>query len=343
MRRQKFAILDAEVPYACSLMEYFIQHQSVPFETLVFDSEDRLEKYCGAHRLDLLLVSERMMHPGLRQLNVGRIVLLSESGRGGEDGDCRAVYKYQSSANLMAEVLECYALDNAVQFLNVRRRNMRIYGVYSPIGRCGKTCFSLALGQILSEKKRVLYLNLEDCAGFRRLLDREAPADISDVMYFVRQNRGSVMLKLNSAVQKLGDMDYIAPVFSADDLRDIRTEEWTRILKELEECSSYDVILMDIGYAVGEVFALLSQCDRIYMPICTDLVSEAKIAQFEELVRNAEYEEILEKTQKLVLPLCVPAVLGGYFPGQITAGAMGEYVRELIALEEKDESGADGN
>ena len=39
--------------------------------------------------------------------------------------------------------------------------------VYSPVKRCGKTCFALTLGQILAKRQSVLYLNLEECAGFR--------------------------------------------------------------------------------------------------------------------------------------------------------------------------------
>ncbi|MDO5541007.1 MAG: hypothetical protein Q4F83_13245 [Eubacteriales bacterium] len=333
MRKQKFAIFDLEASYACNLMEYMAERQSVPFETLVFSSMESLEKYTKENILDLLMVSERMMSPELRQMNIRRIIILSEGAVSEEFQDYPAVYKYQSSESLVAEVMSYYAKQEVPQPRLLKKRAAQIIGVYSPIGRCGKTCFALTLGQILAQKKPVLYLNLEDYAGFSFLMEKEGMSDISDVMYFLRQHKGNAIFKVNSALQRLGSMDYVSPAFSSGDLREIKAEEWVRLLDELISCSNYETIILDIGHTVDEVSTLLMQCTHIYTPICTDVISMAKMNQYEQLLREMEYEEILQKTHKLGLPFCAPAMQGEYFMEQLANGEMGDYVRKMLQQE----------
>lgn len=333
MRKQKFAIFDLETSYACNLMEYMAERQSVPFETLVFSSMESLERYTKENVIDLLMVSERMMSPGLRQMNIRRIIILSEGEVSEEFQDYPAIYKYQSSESLVAEVMSYYAKQEVPQPQLLKKRAVKVLGVYSPIGRCGKTCFSLTLGQILAQKEPVLYLNLEDYAGFSFLMEKEGMSDISDVMYFLRQHKGNAIFKVNSALQRLGGLDYISPAFASGDLREIKVEEWIRLLSELISCSSYETIILDIGHAVDDVFALLTQCTCIYTPICTDVISMAKINQYEQLLREMEYEEILQKMHKLGLPFCAPAMQGEYFMEQLANGEMGDYVRKMLQQE----------
>ncbi|EET60694.1 hypothetical protein BRYFOR_07156 [Marvinbryantia formatexigens DSM 14469] len=335
MKKQKFAILDMEETYAYNLMEYLSERQSVPFETMVFGSVESLRAYTQQSTLDLLLVSEKMMCADIRQMNIRRIMVLSEGEALREYGDCPAVYKYQSSESLVAEVMSCYARQEIMPQPEIAlKRRVQICGVYSPVSRCGKTCFALTLGQILAQRQPVLYLNLEDYSGFATLLERQTVSDISDVMYFLRQNRGNVVLKLNSAMQKLGGMDYLPPAPCSQDLREINLAEWIQLLNELVSFSSYETIILDIGQPVGEVFSLLSQCSVIYMPVCDDIVSRAKTDQYENLLREMDYGEILEKSHKMVLPFCTPMMQGEYFLEQLVDGPMGEFVRTLLKQEQ---------
>lgn len=331
MKKQKFAILDMEETYAYNLMEYLSERQSVPFETMVFGSVESLRAYTQQSTLDLLLVSAKMMCEDIRKMDIRRIMVLSEGEASGGYGDCPAVYKYQSSESLVAEVMSYYARQEILLQPEISlKRQVRICGVYSPVSRCGKTCFALTLGQILARRQLVLYINLEDYSGFASLLERQTASDISDVMYFLRQNRGNVILKLNSATQKLGGMDYLPPAPCSQDLREVSLTEWIQLLNELVSFSSYETIILDIGQPLGEVFSLLSQCSVIYMPVCDDIVSRAKIAQYENLLREMDYEEILEKSQKMVLPFCTPMMQGEYFLEQLVDGPMGDFVQKLL-------------
>lgn len=343
MKKQIFAILDLELTYACNLMEIFSDRRSIPFEALIFSNLESIREYTQKHAIDLLLVSARMMCEELRQMKIRKIVILSEGEVLKEYEEYPAVYKYQASDNLVAEVMNYYASQTDSQVNFFKRRQVKMIGVYSPVGRCGKTAFALTLGQILSKQQPVLYLNLEDYSGFAGLLDQQPSSDLADVMYFVRQNKGSIAVKIHAAVQKLGDMDYISPAFSAGDLREIPAADWMRLLEELENSSTYGVVLLDFGSGMQELFSILSLCSRIYTPVCSDAAAKAKLKQYESLLSEMEYEEIQEKTRKLILPFVELYGSGEYMMERLVQGEMGRFVKNLLAEEAKeDEAGAGG-
>lgn len=60
-------------------------------------------------------------------------------------------------------------------------------GVYSPIGRCGKTGFAVTLGQVLAKDSKVLFLSLEEFSGFSQMMGTQYSGSFSDLVYYSRQ------------------------------------------------------------------------------------------------------------------------------------------------------------
>lgn len=334
MKKLNFAICDLETTYACRLMDYITDKQKIPFEILVFSGLESLKEFTKENRIELLLISTRMMCAEIRKMDINRIVILSEGEVVPEYDDYPTVYKYQASNNLVAEVMNYYASDMSEHLPYFMKRNARVIGVYSPIKRCGKTCFALTLGQILARKQSVLYLNLEECAGFSALLGKTYSADISDVMYFIRQNKGNVIFKIQAIVQHLGELAYIPPAYSASDLREIDQEEWMNLLEAVTSMGGYETIILDLEGAVEEQVRLLSSCTRIYTPVCEGIMAKAKIQHYEELLKELDCEEILKETTYLNLPYAEPAASGEYAVEQLVNSEMGNYVRTLLCSEE---------
>lgn len=334
MKKNIFAVCDLEAAYAYNLMEYMNVKQNTPFEVQAFTNVKSLEIFMQDHEIELLLISSQAMCESVRKLHIGRIMILSEGELLEELLDYPSVYKYQSSDNLIAEVMSYYAKqDVAASPLALLKKKVNLLGVYSPVKRALKTSFALTLGQELAKKSAVLYINLEEYAGFETLMNKQFPADLSDLMYFVRQGNGNVLYKLDSMVQSINNLDYIPPAFSPLDLRNVTYEEWMKLFGDLIAYSSYDTIILDLGEQVDEIFKILRQCKRIYMPVREDSVSLAKLEQYEKLLKAWDYEDVLEKTRKLKLPFHSSFGTREYYVEQLMWGELGDYVRNLI-LEE---------
>ena len=174
--------------------------------------------------------------------------------------------------------------------------NGRILGVYSPVHRIGKTTFSLKLGKALAQSEDVLYLNLETYAGMGGYFrDQDAP-DLANVLYYAKQERDDIGIRIASMVKRMGDLDYIPPMKVWTDLRAVHTEEWKTLFERLISQSVYSVIILDIGNGMEDVFQLLRPCDQILMPCAEDVYAMAKIAQYQHMLKVLRYQELESRT-----------------------------------------------
>ena len=132
-----------------------------------------------------------------------------------------------------------------------------------------------------------MYLNLEEYSGFEELFGKSFTGTLSDLLYFVRQGDHNLTVRLNSMVETVGQLDFVPPVQSPMDIRGTPWQDWVCLIQEIVLHSSYEVLILDIGNGIDEVFQLLDLCKRIYMPVCSDGLSECKIIQFENSAASA--------------------------------------------------------
>lgn len=335
MRRSVFAVCDLEVEYALNFMDFLNRKKNIPFEIQAFTAVENLIDYGKHTHIELLLISGRAMCREVRELDIGKIIILSEGVHPPDLDQYPSVYKYQSSSDVLREVMKYYGTEKktASDTFPVLKKNTEILGVYSPLGRCLKTSFALTLGQILAKNKAVLYLNLEEFSGFEELLGKGFAHTLSDLLYYVRQDNQNLLHKMNSMVQTINNLDYIPPVQMPADIRGITWQDWERLWQMIMHDSSYEVVVLDIGCGIDENFQLLDLCKRIYMPVLADTVSQCKIAQFENLVRIWDFPQILEKTVKISPPFHMISAPSASCIEQMVWSELGDYVRELLRKE----------
>lgn len=334
MKKSIFAVCDLEASYACSLTEYLNEHKATPFEVQAFTNVESLQRFAREHEIEILLISTRAMCNEIRDLPVSRTIILSE-GETITDLGYPYVYKYQSSDQILSEVMEYYVQDHPQsQPIPLGPRKTRLYSIYSPIGRTRKTSFALALGEILAETRKVLYLNFEEFSGFEELFETNYRTDISDLIYYSRQGEGGLVFRLNAAIQTFHGLEYIPPAFSPGDIRDVTGEEWRNLLQALMAFREYDVILLDLSEQVDGLFRLLKESDRVYMPVQDDMISQAKLRQYDRLVQMMEAGDIQEKTIRIRPPVQPLQRDGGSLAQQLVWGETGNFVRRLLWEEE---------
>ena len=98
MKRNIFAVCDLEVDYALNFMDYMNRKKNIPFEIQAFTSVENLIAYGKQTHIELLLISGRAMCREVRDLDIGKIIILSEGVHPPELDQYPSVYKYQSSS-----------------------------------------------------------------------------------------------------------------------------------------------------------------------------------------------------------------------------------------------------
>ena len=321
------AVYDVDPFYADRFAEFANNKEATPFTAVAFTSLSRLKTFAAQQPVELLLVGDEVDLAELEGVEVGQMIRLSDTGAA-KDG-MPTVYKYQASDNVLREVMSCYQVQDQPILMTATGRRSRVLGVYSPIGRCGKTGFAITLGQVLARENKVLMLSLEEFSGLGALTGTVYSGGLSDLIYYYRQGAYSG-LRLGSVVYNWGGLDYVPPVTYAEDLGDVQGGELAGLLSRIADESAYEIILVDLGHFGQGVEKLLELCDVIYAPIREDTVSAAKLEEWKAYLTASGRERLWERIRLLKLPRQRTIGTREVYLEQLLWGEMGDFARELV-------------
>lgn len=126
--------------------------------------------------------------------------------------------------------------------LEIKRE--KIIGFYSPLGGCGKTTLATALSCYLGHYEKTLYLNVEPIACNPYLYGQNDTYNLSDLLYFIEENRGNVTYLIEKVVCQLPYLQvfFFQPHNTPEDLQDI-SHVWLELLGALTE--HFDHVIID--------------------------------------------------------------------------------------------------
>lgn len=325
-------LFDGEAEYARLMTEYMQRQDRLPWSVHTYTDAEKLME--SEKNVAMLVVAESVYQEELKALSPKRLIVLNESGIV-RNKNLRYVNKYQRADEVVRE-LTCIYLEIASQVLP--RLGMAgktsFIGVFSPVRRCMQTTFALTMAQLLAKKHKTLYLNFEYFAGNQGLLADLQTRDLADLLYFLNAEKDKFSLRLQSMVRQIGPLDYVPPMKSGQNLLGITVKEWLTFFQKLQELGEYDFIVMDLSECMQGLFDILRICQRVYTITVEDKAAGGKLTQYEKLLEQYSYEDVLQKTLRCSLPKVrrLPTDLEYYDRGELA-----EYVMEQIMdLESED-------
>lgn len=328
MAKPIMAICDKQASYTNRLIALFQEKEELPFEIHGFTKKESLQEFCNKNEIALLIVSEPEYSEELQDKAIDRILVLQE-GTDSLPKHVATVNKFQPAGMLYREIMQVYGEgERIVPFQKNQKKKIRLIGVYSPLHCCMQTTFTLTAGEILAKKSKTLYLNFECFSGFEMLLGRRFGGNLTDILYYYDCAREKLSYKLESVIQKIGELYFIPPASSYEDFRDIKEDRWFLVITEIAQIGGYETVLLDLTEQVQGVYSLLEACDKIYTLLKDDRMAKAKLAQYELMMEQETYRNISEKTVKCRLP---------YFKNlperieELSYGELAEYVKKLLA------------
>ena len=304
MNEKTLVICDKEIRYARALGEHISAREELDVKVHVCSSLEHVVALQKRSPIHIFVVDETISYEERRKIGAEYTVVLGES-RPTDLGE-QEVYvgKYQSAKILIRDIFAVYVEQTKE---NITRRGQtekaRFVAVYSPVHRIGKTTFAKALAREWGKKERVLYLNLEEYAGLAKCT--EEGWGLGDLLYFVKQGDGTLHARMQLAVQREGTLEYFSPLLMSVDLKAVTYEEWQKLFEAIAESGIYSKVVLDLGESVQGLFQILEGCERIYMPMLEDDVSQQKVQQYEENIRRLSLEELFYKTVRFVMPVQV--------------------------------------
>lgn len=283
----RVGIYDRDTEYTRNLMDYVNRHYELGITLFVYTCEEQLWRDAAREGLALAVIPEKKEASG-ETLPVLYLTADKTLGSGGD-----FVYKYQS-ANQLARRIRSKIADDGER----PTRTTQIYGVYSPLGRSGKT--TLARG-LCAVGRNSLYVSLED---YHPAPDGEdAGAEGDRMLYLIAGgNRDFAGMIPHRGMP----YDAILENCRFAELRNLGEEELRFMCRTLAEDGRYQRIVLDIGTGAMAGLSVLAVCDRIYVPILQDEVSCGKLDVFKKQIAYGNLRELLPKIRYMTVPVMRP-------------------------------------
>ena len=333
MEQKALVLCDPEVDYAQQMAGFLESGHDFPWEVIVCSGRKELEQVFVGASVEVVVIAESLVREELPEYPVRQIVLLNESGCV-RFSELVNIDKYQEAENVKRELLKLYARRQEVIYPVLSRSSpAACVAFYSPVRRCLQTGTAITYGQLVSEKKRVLYLNFESYAYFAENSERECGADLTSLLYYADASEEEFAVHLRAMCKNVGNWDYVLPMYNVENLASTDAGEWIKLITKCRSLKTYDLIVLDLNDSIQGLFEILRQCNRIYTITKSDRAAGKKQERYEYMVKKKMYEDILQRTLLLQIPAMtgIPEELEEYSRGELA-----EYVRRELLLEEEN-------
>ena len=179
-----------------------------------------------------------------------------------------------------------------------------LIGVFSPVGGCGKTTFSIAYCEAAAQKypgKKILYWNAEGAADWQMFFWNPCPYTMSDLIYCLLMGEENMQEYLREiAVGQDDGTFFIKPCTSFQDLNVLEGEELNRLLKVLT--TYFDLVICDMNTAFENINRQILRLSQTRYYLVSDMPGgRLKLQDFaENLQRQNLTAEYMEKGSTVV-------------------------------------------
>lgn len=324
-------ICDRETAFVQILADYLKSKYRWGLEIEAFDDGDKLSSLYEKKDIDVCLVGEGMLSAYQTEealKHTGQLIYLTK--RRGRDG----VFKYQSVEDVTKDLMDfCIQREVSLFYktpLYAGDRDVKIIGFYSPVHHLLQSSLALTMGQILAKEKRVLYLNFEPYSGFEYMMQRSYEHDLMDILFFLKEDSQKFRMKLDSIIERVGQLEYIPPVFCYPDMEEVDNSMWQRLLKRIVNEMDYEILILDMTEHIRGMFSMLEVCDEIYSCLPEHGFAMAKLEQYKKLLLHMKKETICKNTKTCFVPNFHQL---SYQTSMFTHSELANYVKEIMKNE----------
>lgn len=307
LKKMLFAVLADEM-YSKRFSDY-VNHQKNAFiELILFTSVYSMRTFAEHNKIDILLADDNMIDEISCMENVKKIILLSDGECVREQCQYPVIFKYQSAELILKEIYSTIADDDKIIPLTAAcsTKESELIAVFSPFGGAGVSTYAKKMCSKFGHEHRTLYVNLEIFDSFAEFekdtkRKREYIRGMSELIFYIKQKKDKLALKLESIVHENGEYSYILPVEDYRDLYSISTEDIELFINVLDKETAYEKVVFDVGYVSEASLRLLGMCDSVILPKPSNEIQLNKQYSFERLLVRNGMDKIKDNLKYVVM------------------------------------------
>ena len=279
MESKNLVICDPETKFASAFAQYLTRQKELAVRVRTCSDLSYVLAIQEKEKIDFLFISSEYPEDSRKQVKAGMVFVIAPEREVALENREVPIYKYQPGDQILAEMIRQCSMsgDEKQIFLKI-----------------GKTTYAIRLGRKLAKEANVLYLGMETYGGEGGHFP-EGTQTLADVLYYARQEQSNIGTVLTTIVRHSENLDYIVPMPVSEDIKEIDSEEWIRLIQKIIEQSIYEIVILDMDEGVRDIYRVLRICNEIHMLTIDEPVAEAKVAQFEAELELLGYEDVRRK------------------------------------------------
>ena len=295
------------------LMNHYAEH----YEFHVFKDMPELQEKGVDQYEGFILENCNPAELGWEEEKIQRTLMLKE-----ED-------KYQEVYRIM-ETMEMLLSNRGVNLSVEKPAQPHIIGVYSSTIPALQLPFAMMLNEILGERKRTIFVDLQEFSGFCQ----EGELGLEDMMTMAATG-SYVRGRTSSAIGHMQRWDYVYPLKNARCLLEGKKEMFQSLTEHFISELGYEVILLNLGDIAMNLEGVTDICDQLFFLYPKGEMGDWREKRlFNELERKGE-QDVLHRIQRMELP-AVSSTDGDWkkLYEQWKWGSVGDVLRKIIWEEE---------
>ena len=214
-----------------------------------------------------------------------------------------SIFKFCGVHTIVDELLGFFSRNDSFGLTTVHN-NTKVYGVYSPINRCGRSSLSVAIhSYFCSTNTSSLLISFDEYDSVFSVLRKENSKDLSDIFY--EYKTGDLdFAKLGECISRVEDLNIILPARYNEDLFYLSDNELTKFMNDILSANLFETIVLDFGSIGRRSMQILDMCEQIFCPVIGESggVERKKVADFKALLGRNGYAEVIHKLREIKSP-----------------------------------------
>ena len=304
MQKIRVGICIEDEEYSNRFTSYLMNHHQNKLELHVYTGCDQLLAV-DTSQLDVLVISDELTDEITKRrcpvifLAEGEECLKEIEGYEG----VYVVEMYQEVNKIVDEILLHVGDEiRQVKQNGVITRKTKVYSVYSLSENEFQLPFAVTLASIISEKKRVLLVDLQENSGLKQLIKEEYVQGLEELLIMSENGRYSSN-RVNACIGHLDKLDYVYPIDNTESLCEMNAETYLNLVKMITQEMDYEIILLNLGARFVGFYELLNYCEDVYLMQKKGGLCQWREFEFIEEINKRGYKSLLEKMTKVELPI----------------------------------------
>lgn len=296
--------------YWVHLVDY-IQRKNL-WQVELFTDEKKLWETLQRESYDFLFLEHGMCQDG--ESNVPVVYF----GEGAEEISC-----YQSRKQILEE-MRAY-VERGKQKSQGKRP--LVYGVYSPLGRSGKTSFSLAFAR----RNSFFYMGMEEYGIKGKERDK-----MGELLYHIHNRKEHLIEVMKELSEEWQGIQCIPSPMFFSDVHLLQEEDFQWFTQEIRNVEEMPSVIIDFGIGSLDHIEVLRFFDRVYVPVLPGDKEAEKIRQFQELFQEVS-GDTMEKMHYIQVPN-LPWQEEGFLEQVVELEGKG-WIEQAAYLEKREKGG----